>query len=306
MKIRVLGSAAGGGFPQWNCNCRNCAGLRAGTLRARARTQSSIAVSSGTGSGWVLINASPDILAQLRANPALHGARAARDTALAAIILVDAQIDHTVGLFMLRESPRPLALWCSDAAYQDLTAGNPVLSVLGHYCGIERHALPTNGEAFTVAGGAELSFRALAVPGKAPPFSPHRAAPVPGDNLALLIRDGRSGRTALYAPGLAAVTEAVWQAMCAADCLLVDGTFWSEDEMSRQGLSGKRAADMGHLPQSGPGGMLEQLARLPAGKRRILIHVNNSNPILDEDSPERSELERVGVEVAYDGMEIEP
>jgi pyrroloquinoline quinone biosynthesis protein B len=305
VKIRVLGSAAGGGFPQWNCNCRNCAGLRAGTLRARARTQSSIAVSPGAGSEWVLVNASPDILAQLRANPALHGARAARDTALAAIILVDAQIDHTVGLFMLRESSRPLALWCSDAAYQDLTAGNPILGVLGHYCGIERHVLPPDGAAFTVAGSAGLSWRALAVPGKAPPFSPHRAAPAAGDNLALLVHDAGSGRTALYAPGLAAVTEAVWQAMCAADCLLVDGTFWSEDEMSRQGLSGKRARDMGHLPQSGPGGMLEQLARLPAGKRRILIHVNNSNPILDEDSAERAELGRAGVEVAYDGMEIE-
>jgi len=305
VKIRVLGSAAGGGFPQWNCNCRNCAGLRAGTLRARARTQSSIAVSARAGGEWVLINASPDILAQLRANPALHSARAARDTALAAVILVDAQIDHTVGLFMLRESPRPLALWCSDAAYQDLTAGNPILSVLAHYCGIERHALPSEGEAFTVTGAEGLNFRALAVPGKAPPFSPHRASPAPGDNLALLVRDAESGRTVLYAPGLAAVTPAVWQAMSAADCLLVDGTFWSEDEMSRQGLSAKRARDMGHLPQSGPGGMLEQLARLPAGQRRILIHVNNSNPILDEDSPERHELERAGVEVAYDGLEIE-
>ena len=306
MKIRVLGSAAGGGFPQWNCNCRNCAGVRAGTLRARARTQSSIAVSAGAGSEWVLVNASPDILEQLRANPALHSARAARDTALAAVILVDAQIDHTVGLFMLRESPRPLSLWCSDAAYQDLTTGNPILSVLAHYCGIDRQALPSDGEAFTVTGAEGLNFRALAVPGKAPPFSPHRASPASGDNLALLVRDAGSGRTVLYAPGLAAVTPAVWQAMSAADCLLIDGTFWSEDEMSRQGLSGKRARDMGHLPQSGPGGMLEQLARLSAGQRRILIHVNNSNPILDEDSPERSELERAGVEVAYDGMEIEP
>jgi pyrroloquinoline quinone biosynthesis protein B len=305
VKIRVLGSAAGGGFPQWNCNCRNCAGLRAGTLRASPRTQSSIAVSDRAARDWVLINASPDILTQLRAHPVLARARAARDTAIAAIMLVDAQIDHTVGLFMLRESPRPLALWCTDAAYADLTQGNPILEVLAHYCGSERHALPLEGAAFSVPAVPGLSFSALAVPGKAPPFSPHRAAPAPGDNVALLVRDGESGRTALYAPGLAAVTEPVWEAMRAADCLLLDGTFWSEDEMARQGLSAKRARDMGHLPQSGPGGMLERLARLPAGKRRILIHVNNSNPILDEDSPERAELARAGVEVAYDGMEIE-
>jgi len=303
VKIRVLGSAAGGGFPQWNCNCRNCAGLRAGTLRASPRTQSSIAVSDRAAREWVLINASPDILTQLRANPVLSSARAARDSAIAAIMLVDAQIDHTVGLFMLRESPRPLALWCTDAAYADLTEGNPILGVLAHYCGSERHALPLDDATFTVPGVPGLTWRALAVPGKAPPFSPHRAAPVAGDNIALLVRE--SGRTALYAPGLAAITEPVWEAMRAADCLLLDGTFWSEDEMARQGLSHKRARDMGHLPQSGPGGMLEQLARLPAGKRRILIHVNNTNPILDEDSPERAELTRAGVEVAYDGMEIE-
>ena len=305
MKIRVLGSAAGGGFPQWNCNCRNCSGLRAGTLRARPRTQSSIAICGQDPRRWVLVNASPDILTQLRAAPVLQPARAARDTAIAAVVLVDAQIDHTVGLFMLRESTRPLELWCSDAAYADLTRGNPVLTVLDHYCGIERHALPDTEEAFTVAGIADLSWRALAVPGKPAPFSAHRAAPVAGDNVALVVRDAGSGRSVLYAPGLGAIDALVREAMHAADCLLLDGTFWSEDEMSRQGLAAKRARDMGHLPQSGPGGMLAELARLPAGKRRILIHVNNSNPILDEDSPERAELERAGVEVAHDGLEIE-
>jgi pyrroloquinoline quinone biosynthesis protein B len=305
VKIRVLGSAAGGGFPQWNCNCRNCSGLRAGTLRARARTQSSIAVCGQDARRWVLVNASPDILTQLRAAPALQPARAARDTAIAAVVLVDAQIDHTVGLFMLRESTRPLELWCSDAAYADLTRGNPVLTVLDHYCGIERHGLPHPEEAFTVAGLADLSWRALPVPGKPAPFSPHRAAPVAGDNVALVVRDAGSGRSVLYAPGLGAIDPLLRQAMHAADCLLLDGTFWSEDEMSRQGLGAKRARDMGHLPQSGPGGMLAELAQLPEGKRRILIHVNNSNPILDEDSPERRELERAGVEVAHDGLEIE-
>ncbi|MDE2136802.1 MAG: pyrroloquinoline quinone biosynthesis protein PqqB [Gammaproteobacteria bacterium] len=304
MRIRVLGSAAGGGFPQWNCNCRNCSGLRRGTLRAQSRTQSSIAVAGTDPAAWALVNASPDILAQLRANPQLQGARAARDTAIAGIVLVDAQIDHTAGLFMLRESPRPLAVWCTDAVAADLTCGNPVFGVLGHYCGIERRPLPLTGEEFAVAGVAGVRWRALTVASKPPPYSPHRGAPVPGDNVALVLTDAASGRSAVYAPGLGAIEPPLWAALESAACVLVDGTFWSDEEMIAQGLSPKRARDMGHLPQSGAGGMLEWLAQLPRATRRILIHVNNTNPILDEDSPERAELARAGVEVACDGLEI--
>ena len=304
MKIRVLGSAAGGGFPQWNCNCRNCSGVRNGTLRTRARTQSSIAVSGTSADSWALVNASPDILAQLKEHPVLQPARAARDTALAAIVLVDGQIDHTTGLFMLREAVRPLPVWCTDQAYADLTAGNPIFGVLSHYCGVERHRMVPDGSEFSVAGVAGVSWRALAVESKPAPYSPHREASVPGDNVALVIADRASGRTAVYAPGLGAMEALVWQAMQAADCVLVDGTFWSDEEMLSLGLSRKRARDIGHLPQSGPGGMLEWLARLPAGTRRILIHVNNTNPILDEDSAQRAELTRRGIEVAFDGMEI--
>jgi pyrroloquinoline quinone biosynthesis protein B len=304
VKIRVLGSAAGGGFPQWNCNCRNCSGVRNGTLRATARTQSSIAVSGPDPSAWVLVNASPDILTQLRANPVLQPARAPRDTAIAGIVLVDAQIDHTTGLLMLRESTRPLAVWCTDSAYADLTRGNPLFAVLAHYCGVDRRRLDIAGGEFRVAGVEGIEWRALAVPSKPAPYSPNRAAPLPGDNVALLMRDAASGRSALYAPGLGAIEEPLWRLMQAAACVLVDGTFWRDDEMIALGLSHKRARDIGHLPQSGPGGMLEWLARLPAATRRILIHVNNTNPILDESSAERAELERRGIEVAADGMEI--
>jgi len=176
MKIRVLGSAAGGGFPQWNCNCRNCSGLRGGTLRARARTQSSIAVSGGADPGrpgghqealsWVLINASPDILAQLRAHPDFQPARASRDTAVSAIVLVDGQVDHTTGLYMLRESTRSLALWCTDAVYADLTRGNPILEVLSHYCGIERRRVSLDGNGFAVEGAPALHWHALPIAGK--------------------------------------------------------------------------------------------------------------------------------------------
>jgi len=306
VRIRVLGSAAGGGFPQWNCNCRNCSGVRDGTLRTHARTQSSIAVCGSDSPRWALVNASPDVLAQLQANPALHSARAARDSALAGIVLVDGQVDHTVGLLMLRESGTALPVWCTDEVCADLSRGNPIFGVLAHYCGVERHAMIPDGREFVIPGVAGVSWRAIAVVGKAAPYSPHRESPVTGDNVALVIADQVSGRTLVYAPGVGGMHEALWQAMQAAACVLIDGTFWSDDEMIVLGVSRKRARDLGHLPQSGPGGTLEWLARLPHATRRILIHVNNTNPILDEDSAQHAELARRGIEVARDGLEIAP
>jgi len=164
--------------------------------------------------------------------------------------------------------------------------------------------LRADGSEFTVDGVPGILWRALAVPSKPAPFSPHREAPVAGDNVALVLEDRFTGRSAVYAPGLAAIDERLSGFMRSAACVLVDGTFWSDDEMVRVGVSGKRARDIGHLPQSGPGGMLEQLDRLPAGVRKILIHINNTNPILDELSAEFGELRRRGIEVAEDGMEI--
>jgi pyrroloquinoline quinone biosynthesis protein B len=304
VKIRVLGAAAGGGFPQWNCNCRNCSGVRAGTIRATRRTQSSIAIGGRSGS-WALVNASPDILAQLQANPDLQPARSLRDTALAAIVLVDGQVDHTTGLYMLRESVRPWPIWCTDNAYADLTRGNPILSVLGHFCGVERQRLGLEGQSFTIPGVDGVQWTALPVSGKPAPYSPNREHPQPGDNVALVLKDESSGRTAVYAPGLGGMDDAVWQHMLTAAVVMVDGTFWTDDEMLTLGASKKRAREIGHLPQSGAGGMLEWLGRLPQATRRILIHINNTNPILDEDSPQAEQLRRCNVEVASDRMEIE-
>jgi pyrroloquinoline quinone biosynthesis protein B len=301
MRIHILGSAAGGGFPQWNCNCRNCAGVRGGTLRAKARTQSSIFVQASGATDGVLFNASPDILEQIRANPVLQPARALRDSAIGAVVLVDGQIDHATGLFMLRERSRPLPLWCTDPVAEDLSTGNPVLKVLGHYCGVARETIVPDGRVF--APLPALGLRALAITGKAAPYSPHREAPVPGDNIAVLIEEG--GRRVFYAPGLGEITPALFDTMCGCDAVLVDGTFWTDDEMPRLGISSKSARAIGHLPQSGPGGMIEWLDRLPASARRLLVHVNNTNPILDEDSAERATLARHGIEVCEDGMQIE-
>ena len=304
MKVLVLGSAAGGGFPQWNCNCRNCRGIRDGSIRALPRTQSSIAVSGDSSSDWILINASPDILTQIKSLPRLSPKRKPRDAQFQAVILVDSQIDHTLGLLMLREGAR-LPIYCTVNVREDLETGNPILRVLESYCRTEWHRIPIEpSSSFAISGIEDLRFSALAVTGKAPPYSPRRDAPLPGDNIALTIEDRRNRKSLFYAPGLAAVDEAVAARMKGADCILVDGTFWTSDEMIRRGVGHKYAGDMGHLAQSGADGMLAHLERIE-GPRKVLIHINNTNPILDEDSVERRELARAGVEVAFDGMEID-
>jgi len=303
MKIRVLGASAGGGFPQWNCNCPNCDGVRKGKIKAKPRTQSSIAISENN-LDWILFNASPDVLAQIKAFPALQPARSIRDTAIRAIILIDSQIDHTTGLLMLREG-KPLEIYCTDMAREDLTTGNPLFNVLGHYCTVNWHKLPThNGNSFSVVGAQHLRFTAVPLISKAPPYSPHRKDPQEGDNVGIRIEDGRTGKNLFYAPGLGKLEPHLEPFLKNADCLLVDGTCWTDDELIRFGISKQSSRDMGHLPQSGEGGMISVLKPL-AKPRKILIHINNTNPILNEESRERAELTANGIEVAYDGMEID-
>jgi pyrroloquinoline quinone biosynthesis protein B len=303
MRIHVLGSGAGGGFPQWNCNCTNCRGLRIGQIRATPRTQSSIAVSSND-VDWVLFNASPDIRAQLEAFTPMQPARQVRDTAICAIVLIDAQIDHSSGLMLLRESDKPLPLYCTDMVYQDLTTGYPLLKVLDHYCGVEWHPVQVGeNKTFTIPGAEGLRFTAVPLRSEAPPYSPHRHNPHEGDNIGIAIEDLERGKRLFYAPGLGAIEPDILRQMEAVDCLLVDGTVWTDDEMGREGISDKLASEMGHLRLSGDGGMLSYLRPL-SRTRKILIHINNTNPILNEDSPEREELARLGIEVAYDGMDI--
>jgi pyrroloquinoline quinone biosynthesis protein B len=304
MRVHVLGSAAGGGVPQWNCNCRQCDGARRGTIRVRPRTQSSIALSGNAGD-WLLCNASPDILTQLRTFPGAQPARAIRDTGIRAVLLIDAQIDHTTGLCMLRESTVPLPVWCTDPVYEDLTHGHPLLNLLGHYCGAARRSIPIDGSPFEIAEVPGLRFTALPLLSNAPPYSPHRDRPVPGDNIGLLVESPEDGRRLFYAPGLGEMEPHVWEAMRRADVVMVDGTCWRDDELIALGVSRKHARDMGHLPQEGPGGMLEWLERLPPATRRILIHINNTNPVLDEDGLEYSHLRERGIELAFDGMEFE-
>jgi pyrroloquinoline quinone biosynthesis protein B len=304
MRITLLGTAAGGGFPQWNCNCRNCAGVRSGAVRAQARTQSSIFIQSDEGADGVLVNASPDILQQIKANRQLQPGRHPRDSAIAGVILSDGQVDHTTGLMMLRERGVPLPLWCTDPVAEDLTQGYPLMRILGHFCGVDRQPMPIDGASFRVPGVDGLLFTSLPLTSKAAPYSPHREAPVPGDNIGLAVLDERSGKRLFYAPGLGEAAHEVTDAMRQADVLLVEGTFWTDDEMIGLGFSKKTARSIGHLPQSGTGGMIELLRGLPRATRKVLVHINNTNPILDEDSTERAALAAEGIEVGEDGWVI--
>ncbi|MDO6443646.1 pyrroloquinoline quinone biosynthesis protein PqqB [Marinobacter sp. 2_MG-2023] len=306
MYIQVLGSAAGGGFPQWNCNCANCDGFRKGTLNAHARSQSSIAVSED-GERWILFNASPDIRAQLSSFPAMQPARELRDTGIEAVLLMDSQVDHTTGLLTLREG-LPLDVWCTSQVHEDLSSGFPLFPMLEHWNGgLRWREIPLGdgaGEAFVIPSVPNLKLTAIPLLSNAPPYSPRRDNPHPGDNIGVFIEDIRTGQTVLYAPGLGKPDAQILQWMHRANVLMVDGTVWHDDEMIRQRVGTKTGQAMGHLAQNGPGGMIEVLDTIPA-KRKILIHINNTNPILNEDSAERAQLARHGIEVAWDGMHLD-
>lgn len=281
-----------------------CRGVRDGSINAVRRTQSSIAVSDD-GIDWVLFNASPDILTQIQRFEALQPARSLRDTGIASVVLMDAQIDHTTGLLMLREHKSPLSLWCTAAVREDLSHGNPLFKVLGHYCGVDWQELTPGGPATNIKGAPAVQFTPLSLTSNAPPYSPHRDQTVIGDTLGMLMTDTSSGKKLFYAPGLGQMEDHVWDAMQQADVVLVDGTMWTDDEMIKVGASAKTATSMGHLAQSGAGGMIEWLDKLPDTTRKVLIHINNTNPILNEDGPERKTLSEHGIEIAFDGMEIE-
>ena len=302
MKIRVLGSGAGGGFPQWNCNCHNCHRLRHKQMNGVARTQSSVAVSTDN-KNWLLFNTSPDIRAQLEAFPAIQPKEGIRDTGIKAIMLIDSQIDHTTGMLILREG-KPLDVYCTDMVKQDLTTGFPLFNMLEHYCTVNHHPVPVDGSSFTIPAIADLRFYTQALKSKAPPYSPHRHDPHEGDNIGIIIEQISTGKKVFYSPGLGEIEPHVMAAMQAVDCLLVDGTFWTDNEMCTQNISHKKAREIGHLPQSGAGGMIEVLGSV-AKARKILIHINNTNPILDDDSEQRKILDAAGIEVAYDGLEID-
>jgi pyrroloquinoline quinone biosynthesis protein B len=303
MFIHVLGSGAGGGFPQWNCNCRNCSRIRKGEMKGTPRTQSSITVSSN-GVDWVLFNASPDIRVQLGSFPPMQPGRTVRDTGICAILLVDAQIDHTTGLILLREHTEPWDVYCTKPVYGELTSSYPLINILSHFRGVNWHEIQVDESSFTIPKADNLIFTAVPLKSEAPPFSPYRHKTRPGDNIGVRVEDTSTGKVLLYVPGLGEMEPHVQCYMEDADCILVDGTVWTDNELCKEGISDKRAKEMGHLDQSGEDGIISILKPLTRPQRKILIHINNTNPILDEESPEHQELVNAGIELAYDGMDI--
>ncbi|WP_433299394.1 pyrroloquinoline quinone biosynthesis protein PqqB [Pseudonocardia sp. CA-142604] len=295
MLLRVLGSAAGGGSPQWNCGCGVCAAVRRGA--APPRTQSSVAVSVDNGERWFLVNASPDVRAQIEAFPGLHP-RDDRTTPVEAVLLTDAELDHTLGLLLLREA-RALRLHATPAVHKTLSDGSGILRTLERYCAVEWQAV-IPGSDFAPADG--LSCRAFDVPTtKRARFG---AGVDHGRVVGYRLTDERSGGTLVYLPGVQSLTPALRAEIAGCDCLLIDGTCWRDDELVRLGLAGKTSREMGHLPIDGPDGSLAQLRSLGVG-RTIFVHMNNTNPILLEDAPERRIVEDSGMQVATDGLEVE-
>lgn len=296
MRVRILGSAAGGGFPQWNCDCPGCRAVREGSRPCRPRTQSSIAITADS-SRWFLFNASPDLRAQLESFPALWPS-GLRNSPLQAVLLTDAELDHTLGLLLLREG-KSLQIHATSAAHQALCEGSSLLRTLGAYCRVDWRPVAPGVNAPLENG---LSYRAFAAPtDKRVRFG---AANTEGSVVGYRITDTGSGRTVVYLPGVQRLTPEVSTALNGCDCLLFDGTCWRDDELIRLGVGSKTARAMGHLPMSGPDGSLAQLAPLSV-RRKIYIHINNTNPILLEDSAERRIVEEHGLEVATDGLELE-
>jgi pyrroloquinoline quinone biosynthesis protein B len=293
---RILGSAAGGGFPQWNCRCPTCTAARSGG--AVPRTQSSLAI-RGTEGPWLLANASPDLRQQLEslAGEPAAGVRAAP---VAAVLLTDAEIDHTAGLLLLRESGTPVRVYGTAAVRDALTGGFPVLRILGDFCGVEWRTLEP-GRALAIEGSS-LEVEAFGAGGDAPRYLGATAADV--EAVGLVFRDRASGGVLTYVPGLAELDDGVLGRFAASDAVLVDGTFWRDDELARLGISERTARQMGHTPLSGAGGALDALARLER-PRVVLVHINNTNPVLLERSPERDAVLRAGLEVGHDGLELE-
>lgn len=311
MRAIVLGSAAGGGFPQWNCACANCRAVRAGSLRTTPRTQDSIAITARHEPShepgrdrFVLLNASPDVAAQIERTPPLQPRRG-RETPIAAVVLTNGDLDHVLGLFSMREG-EPLRVYATPSVRAGLEANAMVATLRRHPRQLELRELPLDEEV-ELRGVDDaptgLRLRAFAVPGKAPIHLAGREAR--DQNVGLSIRDPRTRGTILYVPSAAAIDAVAREtrALQADDVILFDGTFWSSDELRARGLGERRAEDMAHLPISGEHGSLAALSRATRA-RRIYTHVNNTNPILLDDTPERYAVEAAGWEVASDGLEI--
>lgn len=307
MQIRLLGSGAGGGFPQWNCNCANCRAVREGKPGFLPRSQSSLAVSAD-GTSWALLNASPDLRQQIAACRALSPATddGPRASPIKAVVLTNGDVDHVAGLLSLREA-QSFDLYATRRVL-DVLARATIFDILQPDL-VRRRELPLDKPAPLVAAGKDLGLTvtAFAVPGKIALYLEDENAPnfgtSIGDTLGLEITETRSGRSFFYIPGCAHMEPSLAARLDGAELVFFDGTLWDEHEMIAQHLLDKTGSRMGHMNMSGPDGSIEAFAGLGVA-RKIFVHINNSNPVLDASSRERAEASRAGWEIGADGMEI--
>lgn len=305
VQIEVLGSSAGGGFPQWNCNCRNCRAVRAGEAGFAPRTQSSLAVSAN-GVDWLLLNASPDLRQQIAASPALNPAPGAppRSSPIKAAALTNADVDHIAGLLTLRER-QPFDIYGAARVLETLEA-NPIFKVCAPDVA-PRRALPLDAATPIHGGGVDLglSVESFLVPGKTALYLEDADAKDfgsrPGDTIGLKVTETKTGRGFFHIPGCARIDAALAARLDGADLVFFDGTLWSDDEMLAQGLMPKTGARMGHMNMNGEDGSIRAFEALRV-RRKVFIHINNSNPVLDAASPERAAARAAGWIVAEDGM----
>ncbi len=296
MQVRILGSAAGGGVPQWNCRCANCDAVRAGSPAVRPRTQSSVAVSADQ-SAWFLLNVSPDVRQQILAFPALGPAEGKRrGTSIAGCVLTDAELDHTAGLLLLREGG-PFSIFCTMLVRDWLNRYFPVESLLACFARPSWLELPLDEPLLLTEG---LMLRTFEVDRHVPRFVAQPPAEAVGSVIGLLIQDLKTGGRLFYAPCVASLGESLATLAKEADAILIDGTFWSDDEPIRHGIGERTALQMGHVPVSGPQGSLAWLADLPV-RQRVYVHINNTNPMLNEQSSEYRLVTSKGVRVGVDG-----
>jgi len=309
MRVKVLGSAAGGGFPQWNCNCQNCRRLRNGSLRGGSRSQTQIAFSL-TGSEWLLVNASPDLRTQILTASILAPAKLARHTPIAGVVLTSADVDCVAGLLHLREF-QPLQIYSTPSIRRILSEENRIFRVLEranppavwHDISLETWFPLTASN----SSNPETLVRCLAMSlgGSYPDYvsdALRRSLPPEEAVVGLLLAHG--DKQMFYAPSLPGRSDE-WKVRARSSNLcMLDGTFWTEEELISAGAGSKTAREIGHVSLSGASGLLEQFGSAGSGVR-VLIHINNTNPILDEESPEHLEVRRAGWEIAYDGMEFE-
>jgi pyrroloquinoline quinone biosynthesis protein B len=305
VRVKILGSAAGGGFPQWNCACSNCRRIREHRLRGSARTQVQVAVSTDDRS-WYLLSASPDLPRQIEAFPKLHPSAQSRETPIAAIVLPGADLDQILGLILLRES-QPLRVYATPSIRRIIMDNNIIFAMIKQQVTWDALKAGTPLELSSIAGAKSgITCLPFALSGNYPHYvDPQRAISLPAAEAVLgLCLDDPGGRRLTYMPGAPSIEESCFEHLEDSDLVLFDGAFWTDDELIRVQGAGRTSRQMGHLPISGPDGSLAQLARLQR-PRKVYIHVNNTNPILDEDSTEYRRVTDAGWEVARDGAEFE-